>query len=115
MLPKTDMRATILDMEISESDWKLLRKKLPVWQEAYIEKLIQEYIKLLSGEGNAATRFWELDQRIREDRHHIGVVVKQLRRSNAFTVIYSLISDGVIDLSGLDGFSEELRMEFQKS
>lgn len=32
-----------------KSDWKLFRTKLPDWQEAYMDKLNQEYIQLLSG------------------------------------------------------------------
>lgn len=42
----------------SEKDWKLFRSKLPGWQEAYMEKLNQEYIELLSEEGNASDKFW---------------------------------------------------------
>ena len=50
----------------SEKDWKLFRSKLPGWQEAYMEKLNQEYIELLSGEGNASSKFWALEKRIRD-------------------------------------------------
>ncbi len=41
----------------SEKDWKLFRSKIADWQEAYMEKLNREYIKLLSGEGNASENF----------------------------------------------------------
>ena len=57
----------------SEKDWKLFRSKLPGWQEAYMEKLNQEYIELLSGEGNASSKFWALEKRIREDQKDCGV------------------------------------------
>ena len=43
--------------KFSEKDWKLFRSKLPCWQEAYMEKLNQEYIELLSGESNATDKF----------------------------------------------------------
>ena len=33
---------------VSKSDWKLFQEKLPVWQENYMERLIKEYISLLS-------------------------------------------------------------------
>ena len=48
--------------EVTESDWKLFRKKLPGWQEAYMDKLNQEYIQLLTGTGDASDKFWELEK-----------------------------------------------------
>lgn len=42
----------------SEKDWKLFRSKLSDWQEAYMDRLNREYIKLLSGKGNASDKFW---------------------------------------------------------
>jgi hypothetical protein len=35
-------------IEISKSDWKLFRERLPEWQEHYMERLTKEYIELLS-------------------------------------------------------------------
>ena len=52
----------------SEKDWKLFRSKISDWQEAYMEKLNQEYIELLSGDGYASDKFWALEKRIREDK-----------------------------------------------
>ena len=54
--------------KVEENDWKLFREKLPVWQEAYMERLIQEYVELLNSDKNASEKFWELDKRIRGDR-----------------------------------------------
>ena len=28
---------------VNEKDWKLFRSRLPVWQETYMEKIIEEY------------------------------------------------------------------------
>lgn len=36
-------------MEFNESDWKLFRTRLPIWQENHMEKLNQKYIALLAG------------------------------------------------------------------
>ena len=47
--------------EFKESDWKMFRKKLPGWQEAYMEKLNREYAALLSGSGPASKKFWALE------------------------------------------------------
>ena len=30
------------DLGFTEADWKLFRKRLPIWQERYMEKLIEE-------------------------------------------------------------------------
>ena len=47
--------------EIPKSDWKLFREKIGDWQENYMERLEQEYISLLSDDGNLASdKFWEL-------------------------------------------------------
>lgn len=35
--------------QFPESDWKLLRQKLPSWQEAYMGCLVEEYRALLDG------------------------------------------------------------------
>ena len=44
-------------VEISKSDWKLFREKLPEWQERYMERLVKKYIQLLSSPGNASDHF----------------------------------------------------------
>lgn len=36
-------------IEVLESDWKLFRKKIPGWQAAYMERLVQEYVAFLIG------------------------------------------------------------------
>ena len=92
---------------INESDWRLFRSRLPGWQEAYMERLNREYISLLSGPGSAADKFWELDKRLKEDKQSTGVVA-DMRRSMMDINIMNLLFDGVIELSDLDGFSEEL-------
>ena len=50
--------------KIKEADWRLFRSRLPIWQEAYMERLNREYIALLSGTGSASEKFWELDRRV---------------------------------------------------
>ena len=94
--------------KFSEKDWKLFRKKISGWQEAYMERLNREYIALLSGTGSASEKFWELERRMREDKRRGGVVMR-MSRSNMELNLLSLLSDGVISTAELDGFSEELR------
>ena len=94
--------------KIKEADWRLFRSRLPIWQEAYMERLNREYIALLSGTGPASEKFWELERRMREDKRRGGVVMR-MSRSNMELNLLSLLSDGVISTAELDGFSEELR------
>ena len=93
--------------QVKEQDWKLFRKKLPLWQETYMDKLIQEYIRLLSGEGLASEKFWELEKRIRMDKKSVGVVA-DMRRSQMYSILVSLLVNEIIREDDLDGFSEEL-------
>ena len=94
--------------KIKEADWRLFRSRLPIWQEAYMERLNREYIALLSGTGSASEKFWELEKRIHEDKRRGGVVMR-MSRSNMELILLSLLSDGVVSIANLDGFSEELR------
>ena len=93
---------------IKEADWRLFRSRLPIWQEAYMERLNREYIALLSGTDSASEKFWELEKRVREDKKRGGVVMR-MSRSNMELNLLSLLSDGVISIAELDGFSEKLR------
>ena len=93
---------------VIESDWKLFRKKLPKWQEAYMDKLNQEYIQILTGPGDASDKFWELEKRIKNDKHDVGVVA-EMRRSVMFPNLINLLREGAITPGDLDDFSEELR------
>ena len=92
----------------TEGDWKLFRKRIADWQEAYMERLVREYVELLSGSELASTKFWELEKRIKRDRRSPGVIV-EMRRSMLLSNLVGLLDDGVIAADDLDGFSEGLR------
>lgn len=93
--------------QVKEKDWKLFCKMLPLWQEAHMDKLNQEYIRILRGEGNASDKFWELEERIYRDKKSVGVVA-DMRRSKMYTNLVSLLLNGIIQEEDLDGFSDEL-------
>ena len=95
-------------MEITNQDWKLFRKLLPSWQEAYMERLLREYAELIAGEGNASDKFWELEKRIRTDKRSPGVLV-ELRRSDMLNALIGLLKDGAITLDDLEDFSHDLQ------
>lgn len=92
----------------SEKDWKLFRKKLVDWQEAYMDRLNKEYIELLSRDDDPAEKFWELDKRIRKDKKKAGVQV-QMSRSNMIFNILELIDESAIGLEDLEEFSDDLK------
>lgn len=94
-------------VEISKQDWKLFREKVPLWQEHYMEELTQDYIKLLSSPGNASDHFWELDERIKKDRKHPGVII-EMRKSDAIWDIAMYVRQNVITMDDLEGFSEDI-------
>ena len=96
-------------MEISKKDWKLFCDKLPEWQERYMDRLANEYVKLLSDKDKKASeRFWELDKLIRLDKKNPGVLL-ELRKSNTVIDIMRLLRNDVITMEDLKDFSEELR------
>lgn len=94
-------------VEISKSDWKLFRERVPGWQEHYMEQLTKEYIELLSSPGNASDHFWKLEKRIKQDKKHPGVLI-ELRKSTAIWDIAMYVRDEVITMDELEGFSEDL-------
>ncbi len=94
-------------MEVSKSDWKLFRDRIGEWQEAYMERLTKEYIDLLSGDENASDKFWKLEERIKKDKKHPGVMI-ELSKGNMIYDIAALINSGVITVVDLEGFSDKL-------
>lgn len=97
-----------MQAHVNEADWKLFRRRLPGWQEAYMARLNKEYIELLNGPGTTSDKFWELEKRIRQNKKTIGVTMRMSRTYMDLSIM-SLIADGVIGLDDLEGFSDDLR------
>ena len=95
-------------MEVSKSDWKLFRERVVDWQEAYMERLVNEYMDLLDGAENASDKFWKLEERIKEDKKHPGVML-ELSKGNMIFDIVALINSDVIITADLADFSDELK------
>ena len=95
-------------MEVSKSDWKLFRARIGEWQEAYMERLVQEYIELLSGAERASEKFWKLEERVKKDKRHPGVLI-ELSKGNMIYDIVILINSGVVTTDDLAEFSDELK------
>lgn len=92
----------------SERDWKLFRSKIAGWQEAYMDKLNNEYMAILSGEGNASEKFWKLEKRIKEDKKDCGVQC-EMSSSNQFYIMLELLNEGAITIDDLEDFSIDLQ------
>lgn len=95
-------------MEITKQDWSLFRNQIAAWQEAYIERLNQEYMDILSGQGNPSDKFWLLEKRINQDKRSPGVVI-QMRKQNLAFDLAALINDGVITFADIEEFSDGLK------
>ena len=96
------------NMEISKSDWHLFREKLALWQENYIDRLIRNYIELLSSDQAPSEKFWALEERIKTDKRKPGVVLS-MRKSDIIYQLVALLNDEVIRIEDLDDFSDELK------
>ena len=69
-----------------EKDWKLFRKKLGSWQEAYMDKLVEEYKSILNSDALSSDKYWAL----------------------------GLLRDEAIAMDDLEGFSDELKEDLQQ-
>ena len=98
---------------ISKADWKLFQEKLPEWQEAYMERLIKDYIKLLQKKCDASERFWKLEERIKKDKKNPGVQLRIEKSETIYNIVY-LIRLKVIKIEDLTDFSNELKEEVQQ-
>ena len=101
-------------MDISKKDWKLFRERLSGWQEKYMEGLVKEYANFLNDDTKPASeKFWELEKRMKEDKHHLGVIM-EMRKSEVIWDIVRLIRLKVIAYDDLSEFSGELRQEVKR-
>ena len=63
---------------------------------------------MLSGDENASDKFWELEERIKKDKKHPGVML-ELSKENMIFDIVALINRDVITVVDLKDFSDELK------
>ena len=97
---------------VDENDWYLYRKLLPLWQEIYIKKLNNEYIRLLSRPSSASDNFWDLKKRINNDSLSEGVIV-EVSRSTMSNTIMTMLLKNIITLDDIKDFSEDLRFSME--
>ena len=94
-------------MNISESDWKLFRERLPGWQERFMNQLLIDYVQMISSDGAVSDRFWALDERLKQDKKSPGVLMSPSKSELPWDLA-RMIRCGVISSLDMDGFSEDL-------
>ena len=99
------------NMEISKQDWALYRRKMPEWQENYMEHLCKEYAEILTSDEQGSDRFWKLWERIKEDRKCTGVMA-QMSRSSVIMNLVNLIGEGAITLEDLGSSAKKCKSGF---
>ena len=72
-----------------------------------MQRLCHEYASLLTSKKAGSQAFWELNERIKQDKKSPGVQV-ELRKATMLWDIVAMLRDGVIDMENLAGFSDEL-------
>lgn len=72
----------------TKKDWILFQSKIAGWQEAYKDRLNQEYLDLLNGKASPSEKFWALEKRIKEDKKKKSVLI-HISRSD---LIYNVVS-----------------------
>lgn len=97
-----------------EKDWKLFRKKLGSWQEAYMDKLVEEYKSILNSDALSSDKYWALRKKIYEDYKSPGVLARDVSRSNMFIILLGLLRDEAITMDDLDEFSDELKEDIKQ-
>lgn len=91
-----------------ERDWRLLKKRLPQWQEYYIQTRLTVYRQLLSDDATLPSeRFWKLNQLLKEDKQKTGIQV-EASHSKLNQILLNLLYKGAITKEDLTGFSDEL-------
>ncbi|MCC8136791.1 MAG: multidrug transporter [Clostridiales bacterium] len=73
-----------------------------------MEKIVKEYMELLSGEGVASDKFWELEKQVKTDKRKKSVIMDMRRSEMIYNILY-LIQEGAITVDDLDEFSEQIR------
>ena len=92
-----------------EKDWKLFKKKLGGWQEAYMDRLIEEYKDILNSDASSFDKYCTLRKKIYDDYKSPGVLARDVSRSNMFIILLGLLRDEAITMDDLDEFSDELK------
>ena len=73
-----------------------------------MQLLLDEYAAIIAGDGDAAAKFRELEERLKKDVRHVGVQA-EMSRSRMVLNLMRLLHEKAIKMSDLDGFSDEVK------
>ena len=99
-----------MSIEIVERDWKVFRTLLPVWQERYCRKAIQEIRTKLADAGLDEIDRFEAIAKLTEKRHRFyWSHLTDFRRSTMIRQIRQFYALGLIDPDESAQFSQETK------
>ena len=79
-----------------------------------MEGLVKEYVNFLNDDTSPASeKFWELEKRIKEDKHHPGVIMEMRKLETIWDIVH-LMRLKVITYDDLSEFSGELQQEVKR-
>ncbi len=93
-------------MDNMKKDWEMYQSKLGKWQEDHADRLIKEYMKILTGKGTAMERIAALKEHADGDFSGIGLTLIPNEEEMLFDLI-DLVREGVITVDDVGDFSEE--------
>ncbi len=100
--------ARYVNPDVDEDDWRLFRRLFPVWQEDYMDSVIDRYIKLLQGPGKGIEKFHTLEKMM-DMEYNKACFNVEMSRSKLWMNIARLLSDGVITEEDIAPFSSSMK------
>ena len=107
MLLQNDTWRLVMNRQVNENDRILFRNRIGIWQERCYEGLTEKYLRILTSRRKASERFRAVCREVENDAYAPSISLS-LSRSNMDMNIMTLLSEGVITLSDLDGFSDDV-------
>lgn len=96
--------------EVSESDWKVLRRLHPIALDRYCQHVLEEIEQLSSALSESPHhRYLNVYEVMQKRDAEMSQIFDDLRRSRAFQCVALLKSRGLITPEEFGGFSAELR------
>ena len=97
-------------MDVSTSDWKVFRRRVPEWRERYLRLRNEEVVGLLRDEALTPTeRFWQAKERMAEEARVLQACLDGHSKRKVAWYLSLMYGHEMIGEDDLDEFSEGLR------
>ncbi len=97
-----------MQREISEADWKLLRRLEPIALERFCQRVLSEIIRLASNDAKGShARYLEMYELIQNRDEELGAAFNEMKRSAAFLRLTNMRSLGLVTDEEFAEFSSE--------